>query len=332
MHQVIDQETGLIVTDDQQIMRLSDVEMFLATRPPIAHAKELRDRLAGYAEYYRNDVKKFTEVYEGQLRTERYIGLMLAEFPNANGNQYTKMEGDTMSPSTVPTLSDLGFTKKQSSRLQQLAEIPEDRFNSYIEAKKNAQEKITKTDILDLVKQVSARDEYDGDEWKTPIEWIEAARDLMGAIDLDPASHDTAQAIIQAGEYYTKDENGLNRPWNRPDGTPARVWCNPPYSTALVQAFTFKALEEYRAGNADQVLVLVNNCTDTQWFYALAQQFPIMFSRGRVDFWYEDPDDKTPTRQGQALFYFGPDAERFYASFAHLAYAPIGRRPAHAST
>lgn len=179
---------------------------------------------------------------------------------------------------------------------------------------------------------ISDRLDYDGDEWKTPIEWLDAARDLFGgSIDLDPASNDLAQDIVQASEYYTKDENGLARPWNRPDGSGARVWCNPPYSTELVKSFTYKALEEYRAGNADQVLVLVNNCTDTRWFYDLAQHFPVMFSRGRVGFWYENPDDKTPTRQGQALFYFGPDAERFYASFAHLAYAPIGRRPAHAN-
>lgn len=173
---------------------------------------------------------------------------------------------------------------------------------------------------------ISDRPDYDGDEWKTPIEWLDAARALFGGvIDIDPASNDLAQEIVRAGRHYTKDENGLDRSWCQPDDTPANVWCNPPYSTALVQAFTYKAIEEYRAGNANQVLVLVNNCTDTQWFYALAQQFPVMFSRGRVGFWYEDPDDKTPTRQGQAIFYFGPDAERFYTCFAHLAYAPIGR-------
>lgn len=173
---------------------------------------------------------------------------------------------------------------------------------------------------------ISDRTDYDGDEWKTPIEWIEAARNLMGAIDLDPATNPQSQDLIQAGTAYTKNDNGLDRPWCMPDGTAARVWCNPPYSTALIQAFANKALDEYRAGNVSEALVLVNNCTDTGWFFSLAQQFPIMFSRGRVGFWYEDPNDKTPTRQGQALFYFGPNVNRFYECFAHVAYAPIGRQ------
>ena len=120
---------------------------------------------------------------------------------------------------------------------------------------------------------ISDRTDYDGDEWKTPIEWIEAARNLMGAIDLDPATNPQSQDLIQAGTAYTKNDNGLDRPWCMPDGTAARVWCNPPYSTALIQAFANKALDEYRAGNVSEALVLVNNCTDTGWFSALRSSF-----------------------------------------------------------
>lgn len=180
---------------------------------------------------------------------------------------------------------------------------------------------------------ISDRLNYDGDEWKTPPEWINAGRAFLGSIDLDPASNELAQDIVQASEYYTKDENGLNRPWNKPDGKAARVWCNPPYSTDPVKAFAQKAIDEYRAGNMEEGLFLVNNCTDTGWFFELAANYPVIFSRGRVKFWYDDPEDKTPTRQGQALFYFGPRVAAFYEAFSQaadengrpLAYIPNGR-------
>lgn len=331
--QTIDQDTGEIVEENRALIPLSEVQTFLATRPPVETAKEWREKLAALCTYYRGQVSVYNEMYEGQVRTERYIGQALADMPPGQAGRPEKNPPHSGGiKSRQQAINDLDISNGNAYRLQQLAEIPEDRFNSYIEAKKNAQEKITKTDILDLVKQVSARDEYDGDEWKTPTEWIEAARGLMGTIDLDPASHDKAQEIVLASEYYTKDENGLSRPWNKPDGSAARVWCNPPYSTDLVKTFAQKAIDEYRAGNMQEGLFLVNNCTDTGWFFELAASYPVIFSRGRVKFWYDDPEDKTPTRQGQALFYFGPRVAAFYEAFRQatdetgrpLAYIPNG--------
>lgn len=149
--QTIDQETGMVVADDHAIVPLSDVEAFLATRPPVQTAKELRDRLAALTEYYRGNVKVYDEVYAGQLRTERYIGALLAEMPNAPAGWIAKngSSGDTMSPEDPPTLADLGFTNKQSSRLQQLAAVPEERFNAYIAERTEAAERIVKADLFD---------------------------------------------------------------------------------------------------------------------------------------------------------------------------------------
>ncbi len=132
---------------------------------------------------------------------------------------------------------------------------------------------------------ISDRPDYDGDEWKTPPQWISAARAFLGAIDLDPATNSAAQQVVQADLYFTKDDNGLGREWVGSSGTPTRVWCNPPYSTALIKAFAQKAIEEYDAGRMIEGLLLVNNCTDTGWFFDLAERFPMMFSRGRVKFW-----------------------------------------------
>ena len=62
------------------------------------------------------------------------------------------------------------------------------------------------------------------DEWYSPQDVIEAARELMGGIDFDPASSATAQGVVKASTYLSTD--GDTAAWPEK----SRVWCNPPYS------------------------------------------------------------------------------------------------------
>lgn len=149
-------------------------------------------------------------------------------------------------------------------------------------------------------------------EWFTPGEYIEAAREVLGGIDLDPATHPQAQTIVQAAQVFTKEDDGLRHEWH------GRVWLNPPYAQPLIAQFVSKMCAERTAGRVTAAIMLTHNYTDTAWFQeAMSAADAICFTRGRVKFYELDGGVAAPT-QGQAFFYFGDDIERFEAAFAHI--------------
>lgn len=98
-------------------------------------------------------------------------------------------------------------------------------------------------------------------EWYTPIEYIEAAREVMGGIDLDPATSPDAQERIKAGSFFTRDDDGLRRDWH------GRVWLNPPFAQPAIHHFAQKMADEVKAGHVSQAIMLTHNYTDTAWFH-----------------------------------------------------------------
>lgn len=154
-------------------------------------------------------------------------------------------------------------------------------------------------------------------EWYTPKEYIEAARQVMGWIDLDPATSETANTVVRADEFYTAQDDGLAQEWT------GKVWMNPPYSSDLIGRFAEKLCSHYEAGDVTEAIVLINNATETGWFQRMAQTaMCVCFPRTRVKFWKPDGETGAPL-QGQAILYFGTKKADFAATFRPFGFVGV---------
>jgi phage N-6-adenine-methyltransferase len=148
-------------------------------------------------------------------------------------------------------------------------------------------------------------------EWYTPKLIIDKVHAFYnGQIDLDPASCQVAQKIVQANHYYTASDNGLLKPWY------GNVWCNPPYGKHT-EFFVNKALSEYGNGSITQCLLLLKAATDTKWFFPLFN-YPICFIRGRLKFYSFNGYGSTSATFPSVIVYLGNDKKEFFHIFSDI--------------
>lgn len=113
-------------------------------------------------------------------------------------------------------------------------------------------------------------------EWCTPQDFFDR---------LNAEFHFTLDAAAtcrnaKCPEYYTKETDGLNKPWNLAGG--GTVFCNPPYGREIGK-WVRKAYEESRSGTT--VVLLIPARTDTAYFHDyIYGRAEIRFIRGRLKF------------------------------------------------
>jgi len=144
-------------------------------------------------------------------------------------------------------------------------------------------------------------------DWFSPPHIVEAAREVMGGIDLDPASCPKANEVVKAKKIYTIEDDGLQRPWS------GRVFLNPPFKHSLIEPFSKKLIATFNSGEIEQAVFLCNSSTETKWWQALAANSVVCMPRQRLNFW--GPKGEQTIQMGQSIFYLGWHCEEFSSVF-----------------
>ena len=220
-------------------------------------------------------------------------------------------------PEIKEKLRNGGISINQASQVTKLSQEQQEEISKQIDnATEEVEESTTpKETIKKIIKMPHVAFNSGNNEWYTPSDIIEAARKTMGSIDLDPATSETAQKVVNAKEYYTADTNGLNKNWH------GNVWMNPPYASELITKFIDKLVNELP--NINQAMVLVNNATETEWFSKLiADAKAVCFPKSRVKFYMPDGKTGAPL-QGQAILYYGKNVNEFIRNFSDKGWCAI---------
>lgn len=264
------------------------------------------------------------------------------------GNQYTKVEGPHNGAplkTSEKIGNELGVSKNTIERDSNYADsidkiasiVGEDVKNDLLSRSiKSSKKDITELanqepeKIIEVFKQVKETGQFkeakdsvlkphvvnnSGDnEWYTPKKYLEAAREVLGVIDLDPASSDVANVAVMAIKYFSAENSGLEKEWH------GRIWMNPPYGQPLMNDFSSKMVKEYNSGNVKEAIVLVNNATETAWFQNMAEiSNSICFHKSRIKFLKGNKELQSPL-QGQAFLYIGNNEELFKTVFSEFGF------------
>jgi phage N-6-adenine-methyltransferase len=286
----------------------------LAEAVAVDEVKDILDKATAMKVYARQakNPQLEADAWEIRKRAEDRLGELSAALDKAPGAREPLPSGGKRLKAEV--LKDAGLSTSTAQRYEQFHKLPaaekERRIAKGREAIENGRT------VADKI--VHGTQGTGDNEWYTPAEYIDAARAVLGAIDLDPASNESAQQRVKAAKYFTQETDGLTQDWH------GRVWLNPPYAQPLIERFADKMLAQLACGNVTAAVVLTNNSTDTAWFQKLAPVAgAICFTAGRISFVSLYGKSGSPT-QGQTFFYFGANRETFFNVFAPFGFVSWG--------
>lgn len=153
------------------------------------------------------------------------------------------------------------------------------------------------------------------DEHYTPANIISAAREVMGAIDLDPMSCKAANKTVGAEKFYSKEDNGLGKPWV------GRVWLNPAFS--LANEAVSKLIQSHLAHETTEAILLIKAAPDTTRHQLLAA-LPFCEWRGRIKFIADGNSQVAPF--ATLIFYLGNNFPKFREVFGKFGNIRLGQK------
>lgn len=155
-------------------------------------------------------------------------------------------------------------------------------------------------------------------EWYTPPDMIEAVRDVLGGIDLDPASHAIPQKWIKAKTYFIQTENGLLKPWKA-----RTLFLNPPYGKTGNRS-NQDVWMEYLISQLHQIgacVALTKTVPGYVWYDDLFNggwPGPMCITRGRLRFVSPSGLIGGMSKAASTFWYYGTSSDRFADVFGRI--------------
>jgi hypothetical protein len=262
----------------------------------IDEAKDWRDKAAAVKVYALKARDHEMEIVAAQIRlqAERRAGQILIEM-KVSGLLAAKEKGRPRKASGVTILKSHKISPDESSRWQRIARLSEDQYQLRLRRIRDG----SGDPMFSSLSQ----------EWLTPREILELSVSVMGEIDLDPCSERGEPHNVPAREHWTKVQDGLGkRIWT------GSVFLNPPYGKKI-ERWCERLIASWRQGSVTQAIALLPSRTDTAYFQAF-DFAPVCFVTGRLKFGGMDVGNGATFPS--AIFYLGPEKQRFGSVFAKI--------------
>jgi hypothetical protein len=174
---------------------------------------------------------------------------------------------------------------------------------------------------------LSLKHSSNNQEWYTPkwllhpileVLWYHNHHQVLGEINLDPASSLKANEVIQAEKYYTKQDNGLQQRWF------GKVFCNPPSGIilgvkSLLLLFWEAAVNKYEVEYDEGLFLLKLDLQSPAYHHFLTKPFCLL---SNMKFRPNGEETEYLSPHGYVMVYFGTNVDHFVSVFENYGSIP----------
>jgi N6-adenosine-specific RNA methylase IME4 len=164
------------------LVHFTQARQALQKAKTIDEVKAVRDtaeRLRLYLKQSKESLEMQNDAAEIGLRAERRAGEMLKQGAENGDRRKPSQRSHDVTAEAPPTLEEIGVSKMQSSRWQQLASIPEEQFENAIGQAKIAGQELTRTMLHKI-----AKDQHQAERREARIAKVAAPLNTVGRFPL----------------------------------------------------------------------------------------------------------------------------------------------------
>ncbi|GAH45645.1 unnamed protein product, partial [marine sediment metagenome] len=144
----------------------------------------------------------------GKTSKSKFTSLQKLKFSKLEASEAERMHThkEKITPFKRDYLKKLEFTDQRASEAERMHTYRK-KIGKMVDEKDDKEEIVLRRDALRIITKPHITYSSGENEWYTPKIYIDAARAVMGDIDVDPASSEIANKIIRAKIYYTAQDD-----------------------------------------------------------------------------------------------------------------------------